>query len=438
MNSRHLAPILLAAGLLLGARPALSQTMQFPSTQPGVIQSAPAPTTAAPPSTYAAPTSPYGVFPTPTPGTTPIVSTPAYGVPSTAAPFDPYSASGPAAYSYWNNPGTGVPTSPLGTPLPGTVSPPGSGGVFAPPPGTSPYNYPGSVYGQPGAFPPPPGQPGSLYPQGLPANSWDYQQTLKLFQNLRFRHTWLYADDADAALGINDSEIAISMTIPNFLYTNQPLYLSPAFALHLWDGPANLPADLPGSAYSAFLDTQFQTDPLQQLGAELGFRIGVYSDFQTLNSDSLRIQGLALGTLRITPALQLKLGVMYLDRNDIKILPAGGFLWQPSPQVRFDIFFPQPKLSTYLTTVNGYEVWGYLGGEYGGGAWTIERADSTSDSIDINDIRISLGMEWTGPRGVTGYFEAGYVFEREVVYVVDPTDTFDPPDTFMLRAGFSF
>ena len=79
-----------------------------------------------------------------------------------------------------------------------------------------------------------------------------------------------------------------------------------------------------------------------------------------------------------------------------------------------------------------------MAGEYGGGAWTIERADGTTDAVDINDIRISGGLEWTGPRGLTGFFEAGFVFKRQVVYVVTPADSFDPDDTFMMRAGISF
>ena len=119
--------------------------------------------------------------------------------------------------------------------------------------------------------------------------------------------------------------------------------------------------------------------PNLQIGAEIGFRIGAYTDFKTLNEDSLRIQGLGLGVFRLTPTLTAKIGAMYLDRNKIKILPAGGILWTPTPQVRFDIFFPQPKLSAYLTTVGRYELWWYVAGEYGGGAWTIERADGTSD-----------------------------------------------------------
>ena len=40
------------------------------------------------------------------------------------------------------------------------------------------------------------------------------------------------------------------------------------------------------------------------------------------------------------------------------------------------------------------DLWWYVGGEYGGGAWTVEREGDFSDRIDINDIRVMLGLEW--------------------------------------------
>jgi len=82
-------------------------------------------------------------------------------------------------------------------------------------------------------------------------------------------------------------------------------------------------------------------------------------------------------------------------------------------------------------------VW-YVAGEYGGGAWTIQRADGTDDRVDINDIRASAGIEMTGPRGVTAFVEGGFVFKRQVIYVVTPADSFHPRDTYMIRAGISF
>jgi hypothetical protein len=369
------------------------------------------------------------VITSPAPGaavTTPI--NPYTGGAVTTGPFDPYSPSGSSAYQFWS-----------------TTPPSNAAGAFAQPPAT-PYGAttPLGPAPPPGSFPtfgpPPPSAtapPQYLFPNGAPSQ-FDVTQSIRFIQDVRLRHTYLAGGDDPNDLGINDSEAAVTFTVPNFLTTGQPLFISPAFALHLWDGPSDMPADLPPSAYSAYLDLQWASDPLLQIGAEVGFRIGVYTDFETLNQYSLRPQGLGLGVFRLKPNLTAKIGVMYLNRNKIKILPAGGLLWTPTPQVRFDFFFPQPKLATHLTTVGQYEVWGYVAGEYGGGAWTIERADETSDRVDINDVRLSSGIEWTGPRGVTGFFETGFVFRRQVIYVVRPEDSFDPGDTYMIRAGVTF
>ena len=367
-----------------------------------------------------------------TPGsfsTTPGATTPInpYTGSAAAAPFDPYSPSGSAAYQFWS-----------------TTPPSNTGGAFAQPP-VSPYGAT-TPLGPPAAAPPtfgPPLPPATapppqyVFPNGT-AQQFDITQSVRFIQDVRLRDTYVGGGNDPNDLGINDTEVAATFTVPNFLTTGQPLFISPAFALHLWDGPMNLPADLPGSAYSAYLDAQWASDPTLQLGVELGFRLGVYTDFHTLNDHSLRPQGLGLGVFRLTPTLTAKVGAMYLNRNKIKILPAGGLLWTPTPQVRFDIFFPQPRLSAYLTTVGQYELWWYVAGEYGGGAWTIQRADGTSDRIDINDIRVSAGIEWTGPRGLTGFVEGGFVFKRQVIYVVTPSDSFDPGDSYMVRAGISF
>lgn len=326
--------------------------------------------------------------------------------------------------------GFSPPASPFATPAPGT---------YNPPLGSSPYSS--SPYIGPGPYP---GQtPSSVYPNGLWGSDpnirpYDFNQTFRLLEDVRLTHTYLGSGSDPTDVNINDSVAAVTFAFPNFLFTSQPLFFSPTFGIHLWDGPHSLPADLPPSAYSAFFDSQYSTDPNLQFGGEFGYRMGVYTDFDTFNKHSLRIQGLGLGRVRLTPTVTLKLGAMYINRNDIKILPAGGILWQPSPQARFDFFFPQPKLASYLTTVNNREVWWYVAGEYGGGAWTIERADTTSDRIDINDIRVSLGLEWLGDTGFSGFGEVGYVFNRQVVYVADPSETFDPGNTFMVRLGISF
>lgn len=338
--------------------------------------------------------------------------------------------------------------------FPGSYPNSGNGSLF----GGFFSNLFGGLSGQPNYGLPP--QPTVIQPNVLPPNSsgmggWNppgsvfnnnpgYPQFIRLFQGARFRHGYVHGNNDPDALMINDSDVSLAFAIPNFLFSTQPLYLLPSFSLHQWDGPhPPATADLPALAYSAFLDSGWQSDPSRILGAELGLRVGMFTDFDTANSDSLRVMGRGIGRVRITPRATLKAGVLYLDRNKVKLLPAGGLLWQPNPETRFDLFFPEPKLAHYLSTVGSTDTWWYVGGYYGGGAWTITRADNSTDSIDINDLRLVLGLEWgrneqmrDGRR--SGFIEVGYVFDRELRYDLTPADNLDLQDTVMVRAGFGY
>ena len=311
---------------------------------------------------------------------------------------------------------------------------------FTPPP-VVPY----SGYGAPGGpvVQPPP----ALFPGGLPGcgvpGGVSPVGAMRLLQSVRFSHTWL-AGDEGPEVEIHDSLLSLPLAFPNFAFTGQPVIVAPTFGLHLWDGPSPpSTADLPGQAFSAYLDVSWQSDPNRYFGLELGTRVGVFSDFEAISEDSIRTQGLGLIRARLTPATTIRAGALYLDRNDVKILPAGGILWEPNPQTRFDIFFPRPKLAQYFTTLGTQDIWWYVSGEYGGGAWTIERAAGFEDQIDINDIRLILGLEWGPPykfqqNSRIGFFEAGWVTARELVYVSTPGESIDLNDTFMLRAGFDY
>jgi hypothetical protein len=244
-------------------------------------------------------------------------------------------------------------------------------------------------------------------------------------------------------LEVNDTDTSLVFAIPNFLGSLQPLYIVPSFSIHSWAGPKDIAADLPGSAYSAFLDFGWQTDPLRTFGVDLGVRVGAFTDFNTFNSDSVRILGKGLGRVRLTPNTTLRAGVYYIDRNRYKLVPAGGILWTPNPDTRFDIFFPEPKLAHYLTTVGTQDVWWYITGYYGGGSWTITRADDTEDSVDMNEIRLMLGAEWgrneairQGQRLV--FAEIGYVFNRELLYDANPGDNTEIEDSFSVRVGIGY
>jgi hypothetical protein len=200
---------------------------------------------------------------------------------------------------------------------------------------------------------------------------------------------------------------------------------------------------LPPLAYSGFLDVGWRSDPTRVFGGELAGRIGIFSDFRNFDQDSIRPSGLALMRYNLTPTVAVKAGVWYINRADLKLLPAGGVVWTPNPQTKFDIFFPQPKLARYLTTLGNYDLWWYVSGEYGGGTWYIKTPPPDAPTLmDYNDFRVALGLE-LGPPATSGvgqrgiFFEVGYVFERELVFTSPPA-TRSLDDTWMLRGGIAF
>lgn len=404
-----------------------------------------------------------GVFPPTTPPATTPVLPPNAGAPSSALgtpSFDPYGSTAAPAYTPSLGGTTyGYGTSPVGTPgaapalPPGTAPPslttplatPGSTGVPAPggfgAPGTTPFTTPG-VY--PPATPVgTPTTPPALFPNGLTTTTtWGAPNALR-FITPRVRYTWVDGGSSADNLGINDFDFSAAVAFPSFLYSTQPLYVVPSFSLHLWSGPRPPVGELPANAYSAFLDFGWGTDPSRPFSGEVGVRMGAFSGFNTFNEYSWRIMGQGLFRAQMTPTLALRGGVIYLNRNKIKLLPAGGLLWTPNSQTRFDIFFPRPKLSQRLTTLGTQDLWWYVGGEYGGGSWTVEAMGGMTQRIDINDIRLTLGAEWGQPALLqqgrrTGFVEVGWVMNREIVYVETPNTVPSLSNALMLRAGINY
>ncbi len=168
-------------------------------------------------------------------------------------------------------------------------------------------------------------------PNGMPQFNYSNEWT-KLLQRIYFSHAWIYGGDGAKDVGVNDTEIKASFDVPLFQFPDHFL-ITPGFALHLWDGGINVgpgSTDLPAQTYDAFLETAWAPKFNNRVSADLAVRVGVYTDFDHFATDSFRIMGRGLGVINIDPRLQFKAGIIYLDRNDIKMLPAGGLIWDPS------------------------------------------------------------------------------------------------------------
>ena len=337
--------------------------------------------------------------------------------------------------------------------------PPGS----APPPTWAPSaiggqpGYPGYSTAAPSLVPPQnaAGQPALFTPTGYPGQPSGMQQTMQqtmhVFQGVRGSWAYLMGDGSGTRVGINELDTTATFALPFFHNSpanlnHAPLLITPGFGLQLWDGPetsTTLLADLPPNTYDVFIDTAWNPQFTPLFGAELGIRVGIYTNWDVFVWQSWRLMGRAIGTLQLTPTVQGKAGIVYLDRNQVKLLPALGFTWTPNADSRYDIFFPSPKASKRFYNSGRHNWWGYLSGEYGGGAWTFRRSTSLYNMItpfDYNDIRIALGTEFVPVTrtGIAGNFEVGYVFYRQLFYVQGPPQIQDLPDTIMFRLGLAY
>lgn len=373
------------------------------------------------------------------------------------APATPYSVPGAPAYGgLATQPppliNFGGLASPTGVPL---AAPANVGGSVMPAPAMGGTAYPSPAY--PPSYPPAPydsansiypsAMPGTLFPGGIngtPMPAFSGFNPTRIVQRLRFRHSWIYDSNSVNGVEINMTDVALAFAWPSFLWSQQPLYIAPAFSVNTFSGPeASTGADLPGSTYGASLDFSWRSNPDQIIGAELLFSVGSFSEWNLARSDGILFRGRGLGVVRLTPTTTFKLGIIYYDRVDIKMLPAFGVFCRPNPGTKIDLFFPEPRYARYLATIGTHDVWWYLEGEYGGGSWTIDRDDGREDQFDYNDIRFRGGWEW-GPteRMRAGqrswFFDLGVAFERQIVYRYNPQDNLNLGTAFMLRLGLGY
>jgi hypothetical protein len=315
--------------------------------------------------------------------------------------------------------------------------------------------YPGYSTAAPSLVPQQP--PGTISPAaGYPAQSSNiqqgfqqtYQQTMHVFQGARGSWAYLLGDGSGTSVGVNELDTTATFALPFFHNSpaninHAPLLITPGFGLQLWDGPetsSTMLADLPANTYDVFIDGAWNPKFTPLFGAELGLRVGIFTNWDVFVWQSWRLMGRAIGTLQLTPTVQGKAGIVYLDRNQVKLLPALGFTWTPNADTRYDIFFPAPKASKRFVNNAKRSWWGYVSGEYGGGAWTFRRSTGQISPFDYNDIRIALGTEFVpnATTGLAGNFEVGYVFYRQLFYVDGPPQIQDLPSTIMFRFGLAY
>lgn len=318
--------------------------------------------------------------------------------------------------------------------------------LYTPPPISTLPSF--DPYGVAPATPAPALLPAAPAETGIMRSDGIFIPSPRFLEQVRFESEWI-PRNGTGGLGITSLEANASFAFP-LIVQQPPFFVTPGFAVHFWDGPSSTAfqgfPQLPGSTYDAYLDTAWRPVVTPWLSADLGFRFGVYSDFNFVDNHSLRYIGRGLGIVTLNPRWQAAAGIVYLDRFGIKLLPAGGLIWTPNQDVRWEMLFPRPKLAQRMTTFRNTDLWVYAAGEYGGGRWTFERSANVSPFVDghaaydYNDYRVMLGVETKGVSRLRAWFEVGFIWGRTVkYYYTDPgIPSFSPNETVMLRGGLLY
>ncbi len=241
--------------------------------------------------------------------------------------------------------------------------------------------------------------------------------------------TWL--PGTGDRLGQFDFNIGGKIAFPTMPF----LSISPRYESTLLNGPRQ--TDLPSTLHRVSVSFMGMMPIREKLFGQLMVTPGVSSDFHNMGSDSLRVTGHLLGIYAPSAQLQWLFGVVYLNREDVSLLPAVGLTWSPDDEHRVELVFPRPRFLHRLSKNGDYERWSYLAAEFGGGSWAIERANNTDDVVTLSDYRLMTGMEYKRPNNREFFWETGLVFSRSVEYTSGIGD-YNPASTMLIRAGSKF
>ena len=147
--------------------------------------------------------------------------------------------------------------------------------------------------------------------------------------------------------------------------------------------------------------------------------------------------------------MTVKAGAWYLDRLDIKLLPAGGICWYPNDEVHFDILFPNPKVTKRLMSWGTTEWWIYVPRrvrrrlvDHYCATPACTNSDVPTNGVTTNSTittsRLPLGLEFKTIRQAVGHIEVGLSCDRQLTYKSGSPANFYPNNTVFVGAGLAY
>ena len=259
-------------------------------------------------------------------------------------------------------------------------------------------------------------------------NDWRSFGNGPRISSIRGEYTIIVPDNDGFGLAATDLSMPIEMR------PDSGVFLTPRFNWTFLSDPDGM--DIPNNLFGISLRAEFWVPRGDYWLFQFFIEPSLFTDFDAINSEAFRLPGQAMGFYQFAPDWQLAGGLIYLDRVDITLLPAGGLIYKPHDRLRFEILFPRPKFAWQYGHDPCIEKWMYVLGELGGSSWAVSRPTG-DDVLSYRDIRILFGMEHKRKDSFSWLFETGIVVNRQVEYKSGIGD-FDADPSFLGRVAIKF
>ncbi len=241
-----------------------------------------------------------------------------------------------------------------------------------------------------------------------------------LIRSLSVGGSWT-PDRGDDGAGITEFKFGLTVACPapKFKpFTNSFFLFSPNFTYTnvRWSGSEAAPIDFPENLYGAGLSVTWMK-PLNERWSIMANASPGYAGDGKANRDNVRCTAMFGATWTPNKKWKVLMGVAYLNRSDIPVLPFGGFTYMPNDDWKFECMAPQPRIArrlTYHSTLK-LERWVYLGG----GTWAID-IDGQNDLAMYREYSVLLGYESNNKfRSFQWNAEVAFLFGREMQFEYD-------------------
>ncbi|MDR1384088.1 MAG: DUF6268 family outer membrane beta-barrel protein [Planctomycetaceae bacterium] len=267
-----------------------------------------------------------------------------------------------------------------------------------------------------------------------------YDHMMSFMNNMMASYLWM-PDSGSHPLGNNELKGQVRFAIPCQHLGNTMFFVAPAIHVNFWQfdqQKAQTFYKMPGTTFGTFLDAWLEPEINDRFRFDVLGRVGIYSDLKKFSGKSLAISGRGRVYYQYENNIELMLGVQYINREHVKMLPTFGVIWTPNEKTEWHLIFPDPRLYRYLGNTNDTAWWGYVRGEYGGGSWGVKTFNGDVIRTDYNDIRVAMGLEFRNKpkQCLSGHFEIGGAFNRELY--TDGSTWYRPTACVFLAGGLIY